>query len=387
MSDMIGYAESGLAHPMFVRRNNAGQYWNTSGTPAFENWTTGNVALYGIVGTEDGVTGNYTATDPASTTAGQYLLLAAAGASLTVADVANNKRWQDDVSGSVPQTGDMYGAYVSFKGTATAGGANTITLQTALPDNLVRRNTISINSGTGAGQTMQIASYVNATRVVTVDQNWEIQPDNTSVYLIFATDCPSTDSSGDVTASNIPGGGSGAWTVTLTVTDGTNPLEHAWVRLTSGADSYPQQTNASGIAVFHVNSATWNVIIALSGYTFVPVGLGVAANVSQPYAMTPITITASPLGQTTGFFYIFKAGIAQAGVAFGYSLVTLPTGGTGTVAVPGPQTATSDSMGFVQMPLMFPGAAYLITFGNSREMRLVPASAGSSFALPNIMGT
>src|ERR1019366_4834036 len=108
MSDMIGYAESGLAHPMFVRRNNAGQYWNTSGTPAFENWTTGNLALYSIAATETGVTGTYTATDPAATTAGQYLLIAAAGASLTVADVANNKRWQGDVSGSVPQTGDSF---------------------------------------------------------------------------------------------------------------------------------------------------------------------------------------------------------------------------------------------------------------------------------------
>src|ERR1019366_3088098 len=87
-------------------------------------------------------------------------------------------------TGDTPQTGDMYGAYVAFRGTATAGGPSTITLQTVLGiDELVRRNTIAIIGGTGAGQTMNIAGYVNSTKVVTVDQPWAIQPDNTSVYL------------------------------------------------------------------------------------------------------------------------------------------------------------------------------------------------------------
>src|SRR6185503_12786364 len=56
-----------------------------------------NIADYGIAATEVGATGRYTATDPAETTEGDYVLVKAAGASLVVSDLTGGLRWQDTV--------------------------------------------------------------------------------------------------------------------------------------------------------------------------------------------------------------------------------------------------------------------------------------------------
>ena len=81
-------------------------------------------------------------------------------------------------------------------GTATAGGATSITLQTALgADSLAVGSLIKITSGTGAGQTRVITAYVNSTKVVTVGRAWVTNPDNTSVYAVLYSDVPKIDSS------------------------------------------------------------------------------------------------------------------------------------------------------------------------------------------------
>ncbi len=81
-------------------------------------------------------------------------------------------------------------------GTATAGGASTITIQTALgTDNLVKGGKIKITSGTGIGQARGILGYVDSTQVLTVDRAWAVNPDNTSVYTILYDEGPNLDSS------------------------------------------------------------------------------------------------------------------------------------------------------------------------------------------------
>ena len=179
--------------------------------------------------------------------------------------------------------------------------------------------------------------------------------------------------------------GSGAWTVTVTVTDGTNPLQNAWVRLTSGASSYAAITNASGIAVFQVNSATWEVVIALSGYTFTPVSLVVAANVSQPYSMTLVAITPSDPPCTTG--YVTARGITGATI-FTYKITNILGAGPGLSEDNAPQTATIAGS-LVTFPNMLCGASYLINrgpkFGNDIVVP-IPLGAGPTYQLPSLIG-
>lgn len=78
--------------------------------------------------------------------------------------------------------------YVAFAtGTATAGGASTLTNSSKnWTVNSWTNYQIRIVSGTGAGQIRTIAS--NTATVITVSANWATNPDNTSVYSIEGND-------------------------------------------------------------------------------------------------------------------------------------------------------------------------------------------------------
>jgi|GEM_PF-5125872 len=72
------------------------------------------------------------------------------------------------------------------EGLAQGGGANTITLNTlaSAQNNIYLGQCIFIVAGTGADQARMVIGYNGGTKVATVDANWIIQPDNTSVYAM-----------------------------------------------------------------------------------------------------------------------------------------------------------------------------------------------------------
>lgn len=66
-------------------------------------------------------------------------------------------------------------------------------------------------------------------------------------------------------------GGSGAYLVTVTVTDeDDNPLENALVRLSEGMNIFTVKSNASGIAAFNLDAATYDIGVTKDGYQFTP---------------------------------------------------------------------------------------------------------------------
>lgn len=73
----------------------------------------------------------------------------------------------------------------------TAQGAGTGTNQIQLATTASSTNgaydpsIITIRSGTGEGQTRQVYQYNGSTRIATVDRDWKVQPDNTSVYVVL----------------------------------------------------------------------------------------------------------------------------------------------------------------------------------------------------------
>jgi hypothetical protein len=79
-------------------------------------------------------------------------------------------------------------AFAIHGDTAQTGNATTITLAAAASgdDGVYNRNLISIAEGTGAGQTRQIADYNGTSKVASVDREWRVQPNATSVYQITA---------------------------------------------------------------------------------------------------------------------------------------------------------------------------------------------------------
>jgi hypothetical protein len=102
--------------------------------------------------------------------------------------LGNSKRFMQK---NTPILGIIYGGvndvYTNITGTATAGTANSITLQStasAIFNSYVGQQ-ITITSGTGSGQTKTITSY-SSSRVATVDSAWSTNPNSTSVYSIAA---------------------------------------------------------------------------------------------------------------------------------------------------------------------------------------------------------
>ena len=72
-------------------------------------------------------------------------------------------------------------------GLATAGTVNTITLRSyaSAVDSIYNGAIIAIIAGTGRGESRIVESYVGATRVATVCDNWDVTPDTTSVYVMM----------------------------------------------------------------------------------------------------------------------------------------------------------------------------------------------------------
>lgn len=75
-------------------------------------------------------------------------------------------------------------------GTAVSSTSTTIVLNgdASAVDDLYNRESIGIVDGTGAGQYRYITDYDGTTKTATVSEAWTINPDNTSEYLILATD-------------------------------------------------------------------------------------------------------------------------------------------------------------------------------------------------------
>jgi len=77
-------------------------------------------------------------------------------------------------------------AFVLRAGTAQAGSANTITLDTGAnaTDDFYNHAKAVIKSGTGAEQERIIVAYAGATKVATVAPPWVVSPDATSVFAV-----------------------------------------------------------------------------------------------------------------------------------------------------------------------------------------------------------
>jgi hypothetical protein len=88
------------------------------------------------------------------------------------------------------------------------------------------------------------------------------------------------------------GVGTGARAVSITVLDNlASPIQSATVRVSRSGQTFAAQTNASGLASFSLDDATWTVSITSPGYSFAPVSLVVGGTAAQTYSMTPIAPT------------------------------------------------------------------------------------------------
>lgn len=153
------------------------------GAASVQGNVTGNVAgsvasVVGAVGSvaADGITASSIAADAIGSSE-----LAATAVTEIVQGIWGAARATYVATGTMGQT-----QAILLDGTATAGGATTITINIGAAssvDDFYNNAYIQIIGGTGVGQSRFITDYTGATKVCTVD-TWVTNPDNTSVFII-----------------------------------------------------------------------------------------------------------------------------------------------------------------------------------------------------------
>ena len=90
------------------------------------------------------------------------------------------------IAGTITLTAGGATWHTGRTGTAQAGASTTITLDSgaSATDDIFIGSTVTINSGTGSGQSRIISDYVGSSKVATVLTAWSTNPDNTSVFLV-----------------------------------------------------------------------------------------------------------------------------------------------------------------------------------------------------------
>lgn len=171
------------------------------------------------------------------------------------------------------------------------------------------------------------------------------------------------------------GGGTGARARTVTITDGAVPLENVNVRATQGIESYVQTTNASGVASFGLDDATWTVRATKAGYTLAAQSMIVSADGNATYAMTAVALSqpANPALVSHNVLCTGIDGEPEAG-AIVYYRATAGTGTAGYSRDSGEATATADASGLATLTFIT-GVTYAIRRGTiGREVTYVASA-------------
>ncbi len=182
-------------------------------------------------------------------------------------------------------------------GIAQSGGAGVITLATGASavDDTYNDGYIVLIGGTGAGQARQIADYVGATKVVTVDLPWAIQPDATSVYVIEpGSRVPALNTVWDALTANHAAGGSfgEAW----------SPIRRGTAQA-GGSNTITLDALASAVADFYKGG----IVRILSG-----TGAGQAAIISAYNGTTKVATVGqnwATVPNNSSIFSIFQLGV------------------------------------------------------------------------------
>jgi len=175
--------------------------------------------------------------------------------------------------------------------------------------------------------------------------------DSSSLRAALGMSAADLDSQLDAILAASGGAGTGARTITITVNDGTTALQNAVVRLSEGLNTYRTLTNASGVAVFNVDDATYTVAVTKSGYTYAGTTLIVNGTETATYSMTAVSVT-PPTNPDLSAVVVLCLGTdfeAESGVTIDLRIVTFPSGSTNT-AYPGiKKTATSNGSGIATL--------------------------------------
>jgi len=259
-------------------------------------------------------------------------------------------------------------------------------------------------SGTLEGESRPVLTYNGTTGVMAFEEPWTSAPSVADEFVILPAHIhPISEIANGIwselqSSYTTPGtfgyyldarvsnqsSGSGANTVTITVTDGTDPLENAVVSMAEGLNVFAVSTNASGEAVFNLDDATFTVAIYKSGYSFAGANLVVDGTTTQSYSMSPIVIPTTPDPDTiVAYINLFDENGAVEGKSCSAELTSPPaTGFAGYGFVPLLQTGTSTAKGLFSFTA-YAGATYKLVLNGVETHYLIPSDATDPYQLPS----
>lgn len=184
--------------------------------------------------------------------------------------------------------------------------------------------------------------------------------------------------------------GRGANLVTITVTDGTDPLENAIVRVASGVLSESSLTNVDGEVQFSLSNATYTVTIERAGYESEVASLVVAGTTTEEYELTAIVVTppASPSVSTGSMLVLDENNDPESGISISLQLTEGP-GTAGYSLDTKIRTEVSNGSGMVEFTKLRRGATYSIWRGPANDTFSAsafvtqPAATRRTFVVPN----
>lgn len=186
--------------------------------------------------------------------------------------------------------------------------------------------------------------------------------------------------------------GRGEYPVTITIDDGTDPIEGASVRVTATGVAASGTTDADGIALFALNNGTYTVTITKPGYDSEVESLTVSGVSSDTYSLDAISVTppASALVSTGVGLTYDELGQIEPAVPMSVELVSGP--GTAGYALDTKQRSTvSDEYGVFEFTGLIRGATYNLWRGAATgtdeaegfTVRAAASTGGTQFVVPN----
>ena len=153
-----------------------------------------------------------------------------------------------------------------------------------------------------------------------------------------------------ILAAASAGAGTGARTVTITVNDGTTVLQNAIVRFTEGSNTFRALTNASGVAVFNLDDATYTVAITKSGYTYAGTTMVVNGTETATYSMTATSVTppTNPDLSAVEVLCLDEDFAAAAGIDVDFRMSAVATGDQNRAHPGAKKTVTSNGSGIAR---------------------------------------
>lgn len=175
-------------------------------------------------------------------------------------------------------------------------------------------------------------------------------------YTIYIEATVDSDTGGicyGFTAKNADRAGTGARTVTVTVNDGSAPLESARVRFTKGLAVHAQTTDASGNCTFNLDDGTYTVAISLDGYTYSGTTQVVDGDETPTYSMTALTISVPDSADLcTVQFRVKLSNTAVSGAVCKAKLQGINQASDGTILSNAESSDTTDSEGIAELQLV-----------------------------------